>query len=253
LQQFTAGTVSITLNNSDRRFDPINESSPYFDPSTGRSSLTPRRRIYIYSHGQPLFVGAITDIDIDYKPQQASSSTDISTVTISASDDFLLLANTYITPEFEPVQTLSGFRLYGVLTLPSVNFPTANYDTSLIFKGVAPLGGTEFDPAYTVSAGTNALQYVQKINEAEQGYLFMGADGMLTFIERLEPQYQTSEAEFSDDGTQIPYNSLSVMFGQEQLYNNITVSAVTGTEFSLSDADSVANYGLSTLELSDTR
>jgi len=251
LQQFNAGTVSITLNNSDRRFDPINESSPYFDPSTGRSSLTPRRRIYIYSQGQPLFVGAITDIDIDYKPQQGSASTDISTVTISASDDFLLLANTYITPEFEPTQSFSGNQLIDILQLPSVDFPTDRYNIPLNY-GVSVLGGTAFNAAYTISAGTNALQYIQKINEAEQGYLFINAAGELTFIERLEPQYQTSEAEFSDDGTEIPYNTLSVMFGQEQLYNNITVSAVTGAEFSLSDAGSVANYGLSTLELSDT-
>ena len=252
LQQFNAGTVSITLNNSDRRFDPINEASPYYNTVTDRMTLTPRKKVKIFSKGEPLFHGSITDIDIEYKPQKVTAPTDISTVTISCADDFVLLANAYINPEFEPVQTTSGFRLYGVLTLPSVNFPATNYDISLIFKGVAVLGGSEFDPAFTVSAGTNALQYIQKINEAEQGYLFMGADGLLKFIERLEPQYQTSEAFFSDTGSDIPYNTLSVMFGQEQLYNNIAVSNVAGTEFTLSDATSIADYGVSTLDLTDT-
>lgn len=251
LQQFNAGTVSITLNNSDRRFDPINEASPYYNTTTGRMTLTPRKRVTIYSKGVALFDGAITDIDIEYKPQKVTAPTDISTVTIRCSDDFVLLANTYINPAYEPVQELSGNRVIDVLQLASVDFPTDKYDIPLN-TGVAVLGGTAFDAAFTVSAGTNALQYLQKVNESEQGYLFISADGMLTFVERLEPQYQTSEAFFSDTGSDIPYNSLSVMFGQEQLYNNITVSNVNGTEFSLSDATSIADYGISTLDLTDT-
>lgn len=251
LQQFNAGTVSITLNNSDRRFDPINEDSPYYNTTTGRMTLTPRKRVTIYSKGEPLFDGAITDIDIEYKPQKVTAPTDISTVTISCADDFVLLANAYINPEYEPVQTFSGNRVIDVLQLPSVDFPSSKYSIPLNY-GVAILGGTAFDAGYTVSAGTNALQYLQKINESEQGYLFISADGMLTFIERLEPTFQTSEAFFSDTGSDIPYNTLSVMFGQEQLYNNIVVSDVTGLEFSLSDATSVADYGISTLDLTDT-
>jgi hypothetical protein len=139
-----------------------------------------------------------------------------------------------------------------VLQLESVDFPPENYDASLVFIGVALLGGVEFDASFAISAGTNALQYVQKINEAEQGYLFMNAAGKLTFIERLEPQYQTSVAEFSDTGSDIPYNTLSVMFGQEQLYNDITITNVNETEFSLTDETSIAEYGLSTFDLTDT-
>jgi hypothetical protein len=66
------------------------------------------------------------------------------------------------------------------------------------------------------------------------------------------PKFQVAVSTFADDGTGIPYNSLSVMFGQEQLYNNIVVSDVSGAEFSLSDEDSIDNYGTSSFELSDT-
>jgi hypothetical protein len=252
LQQFNAGSISITLNNSDRRFDPTNTDSPYYNPITGRFTLTPRKRVFVYSNGEPLFSGSITDLNIEYKPQSVIAATDISTVTVSASDDFVLLANASIYPEFEPVQTTSGFRLFSVLGLNSVDFPPENYDVSLIFDGVAVLGGAEFNAAFTVSAGTNALQYVQKINEAEQGYLFMNAAGKLTFIERLEPQYQTSVADFSDTGSNIPYNTLSVIFGQEQLYNDITITNVAGTETSLTDETSILEYGVSTFDLTDT-
>jgi hypothetical protein len=252
LQQFNAGTASITLNNTDRRFDPTNTDSPYYDILTERSGLTPRRRVFIFSDNEPLFYGSITDIDIEYKPQSATASIDISTVTISASDDFVLLANTNIYPEYETTQTTSGFRLFTILGIPSVNFPSYNYDTSLIFEGVAVLGGSEFDEAFTISSGTNALQYVQKIGEAEQGYVFMSKDGMIKFVERLEPQYQTSVATFSDDGTGIPYNTLSVAFGQESLYNNIIVSNPTGLEYEITDTASETLYKRSTLDLSDT-
>ena len=261
LQQFNAGTATITLNNLDRRFDPTNEDSPYYDTVLGRSGLTPRKRVVIFSGSEfgfpssaniPIFAGALTDIDIEYKPQQLSSSVDNSTVTLTASDDFVLLANTYINPAYEPVQALSGTRLFEVLGLPSVRFFGYEAYVDFLNKGVASLGGSEFDPAYTVAAGTNALQYIQKINEAEQGYLFMNAYGVMTFIERLVPRFQVAVSTFADDGTGIPYNSLSVMFGQEQLYNNIVVSDVSGEEFSLSDEDSIDLYGTSTLELSDT-
>jgi len=254
LQQFNAGTASLTLLNSDRRFDPTNEDSPYWDDALGRSAFTPRKSIKIISTAtlsRTIFTGVITDIDIEYKPQSVNASTDISTVTISASDDFLQLANTFINPEYEPVQSFSGNRLLDVLQLPSVNFPATKYNVPVNY-GKAILGGAEFDPLFTVSAGTNALSYLQKINEAEQGYLFMSRDGVLTFVERLEPAFQLSVAEFADDGTGIPYNTLSVAFGQESLYNNITISNVAGLEFSLSDDASADDFGISTLELSDT-
>ena len=64
LQNFNAGTASITLLNNDRRFDPINEDSPYWDPVTGQSGVTPRRKVTILSDGVPIFTGRITDIDI---------------------------------------------------------------------------------------------------------------------------------------------------------------------------------------------
>ena len=38
LQTFNAGTATITLLNNDRRFDPINEDSPYWNPATNDES-----------------------------------------------------------------------------------------------------------------------------------------------------------------------------------------------------------------------
>ena len=95
LQNFNAGTCTVRLLNRDRRFDPINESSPYWDVSTGKSGVTPRRKVTIFSDGVQLFTGRITDIDVSYEPNNPNATSENSYVTITAADDFVLLANTF--------------------------------------------------------------------------------------------------------------------------------------------------------------
>jgi hypothetical protein len=64
--QFNAGQCSLKLLNNDRRFDPINESSPYWDSVAERSGVVPRRKVTITSGTNFLFTGRITDIDVVY-------------------------------------------------------------------------------------------------------------------------------------------------------------------------------------------
>jgi hypothetical protein len=85
-ESFRAGTMSMRLSDNDRRFDPLNTSSPFYDPITGKSGVTPRRKVTVQSGGVSIFVGRITDIAVNYDYQ-------LSTVTITAADDFVLLAN----------------------------------------------------------------------------------------------------------------------------------------------------------------
>ena len=56
--QFNAGQCSLKLLNNDRRFDPINESSPYWDSVAERSGVVPRRKVTITSGTNFLFAGA---------------------------------------------------------------------------------------------------------------------------------------------------------------------------------------------------
>ena len=102
--QFNAGQCAITLINNDRRFDPINESSPYWDSSAGRSGVVPRRKVTVKSGSNFLFVGRITDIDVIY-------NFNLSEVVITAADDFVLLANTVVETQVTPSAELSGLSL----------------------------------------------------------------------------------------------------------------------------------------------
>lgn len=231
---FRAGTCTIVLNNNDRRFDPINEDSPYWDFTLGRSGLSPRRRVQITSGGNiDLFVGRITDIDVEY-------NYDLSTVTITAADDFVLLANAFTAAAITPSAELSGARITSILDLPEVNFPAL---TRSIDTGVASLG------AYQINENTNAAGYCARVADAEQGLFFVKADGTLRFTDRVTAAFATPVATFADDGSGIAYQNLATIYGQEFLYNRVQVTTETGTVQSADDTPSQTEYGISTLSL----
>jgi hypothetical protein len=244
LQTFNAGTASITLINNDRRFDPINEDSPYWNPVTNQSGVTPRRKVTIYSNGVALFTGRITDIDVSYEPTRPNATIDNSTVTITASDDFVLLANTYIGNAITPTAELSGTRLTTILDLPEVAYPT----TRNIDAGTATLGG---GATFDIAANTNVLSYLQNVAIAEQGYFFVAANGDITFTDRVSASFASISATFSDQaGINLPYTGLQVLYGQEFLYNKVVASVEGGTDQTANDVASQTEYGISTLNLS---
>ena len=232
--QFNAGQCAIKLVNNDRRFDPINEDSPYWDSAEGRSGVVPRRKITVQSGSNYLFTGRITDIDVEY-------NYNLSTATITAADDFVLLANTVTQSDATPSAELSGARVNYLLDLPEINYPA----TRNISTGLATLG------AYQINANTNALTYLQKIATSEQGACFIAANGDLTFTDRLDAAFASPAADFSDDGAELPYTALSVVYGQEFLYNRVQATVESGTVQTANNASSQTEFGISTLALGD--
>jgi putative methionine-R-sulfoxide reductase with GAF domain len=233
---FRSGTLTLVLNNNDRRFDPINESSPYYDTTTGRSGVTPRRRVQVISGGNiSLFTGRIADIDVEY-------NFDLSTVTITATDDFTLIANAFTGADITPAVELSGARVSRILDLPEIAFPATSRS---IDTGVASLGN------YQIDANTNAANYLQRVAEAEQGLFFMQADGTLRFTDRASSVFSAPVATFSDDGSGIAYQNIQTIFGNEFLYNRVQAQTETGTVQAVDDVASQTEFGVSTLALTD--
>jgi hypothetical protein len=235
-----AGQATISLFDTERRFDPTNEDSPYWDATTGRSGVQPRRKVTIKSGDATLFVGRILDIDLSYQTGKAS---DLSTTTISAIDDFSLLGQAVIESDLTPAQELSSARLAYLLALPEVDWQ----GTTSIETGLTTLG------AYQIDAGTNALDYASQIALAEQGFFFIDRSGVLTFTRKTENVFPTDvAAEFSDDdGTDIKFSSLSVTYGQENFYNKVVASRQGGTSQIADDAASQSEFGIKSLDLSD--
>ena len=233
--QFNAGQCSITLLNNDRRFDPINTASPYYDATAERSGVVPRRKLTVKSGSNFLFTGRITDIDVVY-------NYNLSTVQFTAADDFVLLANTVVEADVTPSVELSGSRVNYLLDLPEIDYPLASRD---IATGTQTLG------AYQINANTNALTYLQSIATSEQGACFIAANGDLTFTDRIVNSFASVAATFSDTGTDIPYTALQVIYGQEFLFNRIQATVEGGTVQVADDAASQADFGISTYALPD--
>ena len=229
---FRAGTCTIVLNNNDRRFDPINTASPYWDTTLNRSGVTPRRRVEIKSGTTPVFTGRITDIDIDY-------DFNLSTCTITASDDFVLLSNLFTGSDITPSVELSGARVTSILDLPEVDYPA----TRSIDSGVATLG------AYPIAANTNAAAYLSRVAQAEQGLFYCAGDGTLTFTDRVAASFATPVATLTDTGGGISYTQLATIYGQEFLFNKVQATTETGTVQTADDTTSQTEFGISTLAL----
>lgn len=237
LDGFGAGRCTIELVDTQRRFDPTNQASPYWDAPASRTSIVPRRSVQVLLNNAAVFTGRLADIDIEYDKHS------VSVVTMTCVDDFVLLASAYIGAAFTPTEQLSGARVEAVLDRTEVDYPLSRD----IDAGTQTLG------AYEVAASTNALAYLQQCAEAERGLLFINMGGDLRFTNRADYLFMPAVISvFADDGSGLPYQSLSVIYGQEFLYNRVQVTRENGVLQTAESAASQSEFGVSTYALDDT-
>ena len=219
LDQFNAGTATIAFDNASQILNPSNTSSPYYP------FVLPRCPVQILANGVPIYTGLVTDWNLDYD----ISNEDI--MYASCSDQFTVLANqslNAVTPSAEA----SGTRINTVLNYSEINYQGARS----IDTGSSTLG------AYAIAQDTNVLNYLQLVNTSEQGYLFMSANGTLTFKGRSSVLNPVAGATFNTDGTGLPYQTLVNQYGDELLYNYIVTQSPAGAKQTASNANSIALY-----------
>jgi len=226
LDRYSAGQSTVILDNRARTFDPLYSLSPYY------GQIVPHREVRIKSNGTALFYGVVDDWNLDYSPTGDNTASAIS------SDGFTLLATQYLSAH-TATSELTGARINSVLSRADVDWPTG---LRTVDAGQATL------QADVVGQGTNVLDYLQTVNLSEPGAIFMGKDGYFNFQERTQVLSSTAVKLFSDDGTGISFNNLQVVYGSEQLYNQVTVTRLNGTAQTANDTDSQNQYGISTLE-----
>ena len=243
--QFGTGTMSFTLSDTSGIFNPFDELSPYWSEATAQPGLAPMRKVELVryddlNNAEYLFKGYIVNYDYNF------ALGGIDTVTVFCADDFYLLSQTVL-DEFNVSEELTSARLTAVLDLPEVNLPIAQ---RAITTGTQTLGGAA---AFTVSQGTNVLNYCTNINEAEQGRLFMSRDGLLTFQPRVGNTLSGSVADFHDDGTQIKFNSLGISFEADQVVNRAVVQILgSNNPQTADDAASQAKYFIQTQSITNS-
>ena len=240
--QFSAGTMSFTMLDTDGLFNPFDTLSPYYDTASSQPGLAPMRKVRLARYSdlnvkEYLFNGYIVNYDYNF------ALGGLDTVTVYCADDFYLLAQTYMA-EFNVSQQLTSARLTAVLDLPEVDFPIGQRNISI---GTQTLGGSA---AFTVAEGTNMLDYCNQINIAEQGRLFMARDGDLTFQPRIGNTLSQPVADFHDDGTNIPYDQVGITFEADQVVNRAAVAILGNTTQQVADdAASQAKYFIQTTSI----
>ena len=226
--QFGAGTMSFTMRDETGILGPYDTSSPYYDPANNQPGLAPMRRIRLSRNSVYLFVGVVTSYAYEFAMAGPN------TVNVQCADDFYLLAQTNL-DELNVTAQTPGPRIATVLALPEVDYT----GTTSLATGTVNLGHAA---AYTVPAGTNTLQYLTQINQAEQGRLFMSADGVVTFQERIGNTLSGPTVSFNDDGTGVKYIDIEVEFDADNVVNRSVVTGLNGTTDIDSDAGSIAEY-----------
>jgi hypothetical protein len=244
--QFSAGTMSFTLDDTlaNGILNPLYTSSPFVDPA-GQFTLAPLRRVSLGRYDSTntfiaLFVGQIVNYDYSYELGGNN------TVTVYCADDFYLLAQTSLA-EFNVSEELSSARLTAVLDLPEVNYPALSRN---INTGTQTLGGAS---AYTVPEGTNVKAYLNQIQQAEQGRVFMSRTGVLNFDPRIGNTLSGSVADFHDDGTNIPYNNLGITYNADQIVNRASIQHLGATVPEVADdLASQTKYLIQTVSITDS-
>jgi hypothetical protein len=227
--QFGAGTMSFNMLDETGILGPYDTSSPYYDPANNEPGLAPLRKIRLSRDGTYLFTGIVTGYDYNFVLG------DLDSVTVICADDFYRLAQTQL-DTYNTTAELSGSRVTNVLDLPEVDYPAG---TRSIATGTVELGGTG---QYNVDAGTNTLGYLQQINEAEQGRLFMAADGTLTFENRIGQTLSGSVVSFKDDGTGAGYTDVTIQFDADRVVNRAYVEPLSGSSATATDNTSITKY-----------
>lgn len=219
LDQFNAGTATIAFNNQTQVLNPSNTASPYYP------YVLPRCPVQILANGIPIYTGLVTDWNLDYD----ISNKDM--MYASCADNFTVLANQALNA-VTPLAESTGTRINTILDLTEINYQGARS----IDTGSSTLG------AYAIDQDTVCLNYLQQVNTSEQGYLFMSANGTLTFKGRSSVLNPVAGATFNTDGTGLPYQTLINQYGDELLYNYVITQSPAGAVQTTSSATSIALY-----------
>jgi len=244
--QFSAGTMSFTLDDTlaGGILNPLYSSSPFVDPA-GQFTLAPLRKVSFGRYNSVgTFIALFTGQIVNYDYQYELGNNNI--VTVYCADDFYLLAQTSLT-EFNVSEELSSDRLSAILDLADVAYPVASRN---IATGTQTLGGAS---AYTIPNGTNVKAYIDQIQAAEQGRIFMSRTGVLNFDPRIGNTLAGSVADFHDDGTNIPYNNLAITYNADQVVNRASVQHLGATSPEVADdLASQAKYLIQTVSITDS-
>jgi hypothetical protein len=176
LDDFSAGSLSITFVNNSRVFDPLNTSSPLWYGAGGYTLVQPAGNIRVSSNGVRRFTGFVQDWDFTF----ADSGFD-GQATLTALDFMYKVGNVSFLGGTQPVVQATSDRIESSLTANSIGSAVFGVDT---IRGGHTLVGYDVN-----SAGDNLLSYIQNVARSEPADLFGDASGFLRMKDRSFTDY----------------------------------------------------------------
>jgi hypothetical protein len=190
------GSATIVLDDRNWYFSLVNTGSPYYSATQARLGFELNSNVRISRNGTYLFVGIISQYT------QAIEKPNRSIVTVTCSDKLYGLNNVK-TPAFTPTVQYAGARINTLLDNAGLFTKPGDRD---IDTGIAKLGTAPVDESASV------LEYLQRINNSEQGRIFIKANGAVAFDQRLTGQLQAIEATLADTGgTAIQFSEFDIV------------------------------------------
>jgi hypothetical protein len=231
LNNFEAGTATVVLEDVNGDWNPQNPSSPYY------GKLLPLRKIRIWADWDDgsgtfryyLFSGYITSYDNSFR----LGIDEVSNVTLQCVDAFRLFQNVTITTVAgSSAGQTTGARIENLLDI--VSFPTS--------QRVIDVGDTtvQADPG----TSRTLLAALQNIEQTELGGFYIDQEGSAVFLSRIDVSLSADVPPivFSDDGTEISYQSIDFAYDDTQIFNDITVTRLNGSPQNVQSTSSIETY-----------
>ena len=189
-------TAVLQIEDSDYSFSLVNEGSPYWNTAKGRLGFELNSGVRISRNGTYLFTGIITQYD------QRIENPSRSLVTVNCSDELFRLNNTKVAAG-SAIPERSDVRINKVLS--SVN-AFSKPGQRVLEEGVANLGNAPID------ASSSVMEYLMRVNNSEQGRIWVDGAGRFHFDKRLIGKLQAIDGYLSDTGgTAIPYTTFDIV------------------------------------------
>lgn len=228
--RYEAGSATLGLGVTDRRYDPTNLDGPYV--AAGETEVGPMRPVRIRATWAgityPVWAGYTDDFLLTYEDPNWVE------VSVPCTDAFKVFQS-YDRPAVSPVGAGedTGARIDRILD--SIGWPA---DAREIATGQTTVQATDL--------GGAALAELQLTAETELGEFYIDADGDAYFRGRdgilTDARSTTSQGTFGDAGAELPYEAAPVETGGKQLYNVVRITRAGGTEQSVEDVTSRTKY-----------
>jgi hypothetical protein len=234
-----AGRAAVTLDNSDREFDPTNLAGPHV--AAGRTEIEPmvmfRLRATWAGVGYDLWRGFADEWKLDYNMPA------VATTELTGTDGTKVISN-YDSVAGAPVGggETTGVRINRILDNAGWSAADRDIDT-----GRTTVQSTDLS--------SNAWTEILLTSDTEIGETYFDAAGRLVFRNRhaiiSEIRSITPQAVFGEGVGGLAYDAITITNDDTQVRNIIRISRVGGTLQTAEDADSIARYQRKTWGRSD--